>query len=155
MRKEGEKFTKEEQQGYKIFQQKCSQCHAEPLFTDQTFRNNGIAIGRNDDRGRFTITLDTNDAYKFKVPTLRNLDFSAPYMHDGRFYGLDQVLEHYRFGVQNTPNLDPLLKKNGNPGLPLTDDEKAKLIAFLKTLNDHEFIKDPLLSEQENLLIYD
>lgn len=155
MRKEGEKFTQEELQGYKLFKQKCSGCHAEPLFTDQSFRNNGLPPGKNDDRGRFTITLDSLDAYKFKVPTLRNLEFTAPYMHDGRFYGLDQVLDHYRFKVQATPNLDPLMNKVGKPGIPLTNEEKASIIAFLKTLSDREFIKNPLLSEQENLLIYD
>lgn len=155
MRKEGEKFTKEEQQGYTLFKQKCSGCHAEPLFTDHSFRNNGLMASRKDDRGRFSITLDSADAYRFKVPSLRNLDFTAPYMHDGRFYGLDYVLDHYRYKVQDGPTLDPLLKTNGKPGIALNDQEKAFLIAFLKTLNDTTFIKNPLLSEQENLLIYD
>ena len=155
MRKEGEKFTAEEQQGYNLFKQKCSSCHAEPLFTDHSFRNNGIPIGRNDDRGRFTITLDSNDAYRFKVPSLRNIEFTVPYMHDGRFYGLDNVLDHYRYQVQNTSNLDPLLNQKGKLGIPMTDNEKAKIIAFLKTLSDRDFIRNPLLSEQENLLIYD
>ena len=155
MRREGEKFTKEEEQGYKLFQQKCSGCHTEPFFTDYSFRNNGIAIGRNDDRGRFIITLDTLDAYKFKVPSLRNIDVTAPYMHDGRFYGLDKILDHYRYGVQNTPNLDPLLKQNGQLGIPMTDEEKARIIAFLKTLNDPQFLTNPILAEQEFLLQYD
>jgi cytochrome c peroxidase len=155
MRKEGEKFTKEEEEGYQLFKQKCNGCHTEPLFTDYSFRNNGIPAGRNDDRGRFIITLDSNDAYKFKVPTLRNIEVTAPYMHDGRFYGLGQVLDHYRFGVQHTPNLDPLLEQNHNHGIPLTDEEKLKVIAFLNTLTDREFLKNPLFSEQEGLLIYD
>jgi cytochrome c peroxidase len=154
MRKE-EKFTPDEEQGYKLFQQKCNSCHTEPLFTDHSFRNNGIAIGRNDDRGRFTITLDSADAYKFKVPTLRNIEVTAPYMHDGRYYGLGQVLDHYRFAVQHTPNLDPLLDQNHTHGFPITDDEKNKVILFLKTLTDRDFLKNPLLSEQEGLLIYD
>jgi len=89
------------------------------------------------------------------VPTLRNIEVTAPYMHDGRFYGLGQVLDHYRFGVQHTPNLDPLLEQKGGHGIPLTDEEKLKVIAFLKTLTDREFLKNPLLSEQEGLLIYD
>ena len=155
MRQEGEKFTVEEQQGYKLFKQKCGGCHTEPLFTDQSFRNNGLVVARNDDRGRFAITLDSADTYRFKVPTLRNLEFTAPYMHDGRFYSLDQALDHYRFKVQNTLNLDPLLNVNGKLGIPLTDEEKSYIIAFLKTLSDTTFIKNPLLSEQENLLIYD
>jgi cytochrome c peroxidase len=155
MRKEGEKFTTEEEEGYQLFKQKCNGCHTEPLFTDYSFRNNGIPPGRNDDRGRFVITLDSNDAYKFKVPTLRNIEVTAPYMHDGRFYGLGQVLDHYQFGVQHTPNLDPLLEQNHNHGIPLTEDEKTKIIVFLKTLTDREFLKNPLLSEQEGLLNYD
>lgn len=154
IRKE-EKFTPDEEQGYKLFQQKCNSCHTEPLFTDYSFRNNGIAIGRNDDRGRFTITLDSTDAYKFKVPTLRNIEVTAPYMHDGRYYGLGQVLDHYRFGVQHTPNLDPLLDQNHTHGFPMTDDEKNKVILFLKTLTDREFLKNPILAEQDGLLIYD
>ena len=155
MRKEGETFTPEEEEGYQLFKQKCNTCHAEPLFTDYSFRNNGVPPNRNDDRGRFVITLDSNDSYKFKVPTLRNIEVTAPYMHDGRFYGLGQVLDHYRFGVQHTPNLDPLLEQKGGHGIPLTDEEKLKVIAFLKTLTDREFLKNPLLSEQEGLLIYD
>jgi len=155
MRREGDKFTKEEEQGYKLFQQKCSGCHTEPFFTDHSFRNNGIAIGKNDDRGRFIITLDTLDAYKFKVPSLRNIDVTAPYMHDGRFYGLDKILDHYRYGVQNTPNLDPILKQDSRLGIAMTDEEKGRIIAFLKTLNDPQFLKNPLLAEQEFLLQYD
>ncbi len=76
-------------------------------------------------------------------------------MHDGRFYSLDKILDHYRYGVQDTPNLDPLLKQNGQLGIPMTDEEKARIISFLKTLNDPQFLKNPLLAEQENLLIYD
>lgn len=154
MRHEGEKFTKQEEEGYKLFKQKCNDCHKEPLFTDYSFRNNGIAIGKNGDIGRFNITLDSSDTYKFKVPSLRNIEFTAPYMHDGRYYGLTDVIDHYSDGVQNTPNLDPLLSKNNKLGIPMTVEEKVKIIAFLKTLGDTSFIKNPLLSEQEKKLIY-
>lgn len=141
-----ETFTADEQAGYTLFQQKCSSCHAEPLFTDFSFRNNGIAIGPNNDEGRYLVTLNPADRYKFKVPGLRNLSYTAPYMHDGRFYTLDAVLDHYRSRVQSTPNLDPSLQPG--EGIAISDEEKIKLLAFLKTLDDKDFITNRLLSEQ-------
>lgn len=147
MRKEGQSFSAEEQQGYELFVQKCGTCHKEPLFTDNSFRNNGIAIGLNNDKGRYGVTLNQADQYKFKVPSLRNVELTAPYMHDGRFYTLDAVIDHYRNNVQATPNLDPLLN-NGSLGIAITDSEKAKLIAFLKTLTDRAFILNKQLAEQ-------
>ncbi|PSL45628.1 cytochrome c peroxidase [Chitinophaga niastensis] len=148
MRKEGKTFTADEQAGYTLFQQKCSACHAEPLFTDHSFRNNGIGAGPNNDEGRYPITLNTADKYKFKVPSLRNLAYTAPYMHDGRFYTLDGVLDHYTSEVQNMPTLDPLLKQNGRLGISLTAAEKQQVLAFLNTLNDKAFITDKRFSEQ-------
>lgn len=144
MRKEGETFTAEEQEGYVIFQQKCSNCHQEPLFTDHSFRNNGIGAGNNDDKGRYDATLNPDDMYRFKVPSLRNLAYTAPYMHDGRLLTLDAVLNHYTGEVQHMPTLDPLLEN----GIGLTGDERVKLLAFLYTLNDKEFITDRRFSEQ-------
>lgn len=140
----GVSFTQQEQRGYALFQQKCAACHKEPLFTDFSFRNNGIAIGANDDKGRYLVTLNPADEYRFKVPSLRNVEFTAPYMHDGRFITLDAVLDHYRGQVQSTPNRDPLLAS----GIPMTDQEKTDLIAFLKTLSDRRFLTNPLLAEQ-------
>lgn len=142
------KFSVEEEQGYVLFRQHCNSCHTEPLFTDHSFRNNGIAIGLNDDAGRSEITLNPLDRYKFKVPSLRNLQFTAPYMHDGRFYTLPAVLEHYSEQVQNTANLDPLLQQSGRLGISLTNNDKTKLLSFLRTLNDREFITNRLLAEQ-------
>lgn len=147
IRKEGKTFTKQEEEGYALYKQKCSSCHTEPLFTDQSFRNNGIGIGLIDDAGRYAITLDETDRYKFKVPSLRNLDYTAPYMHDGRFLTMDAVLDHYSSGVKQTQNLDMILQNN-EPGIPMTADEKTKIKAFLKTLNDKVFIANKLLSEQ-------
>ncbi|WP_308199007.1 cytochrome-c peroxidase [Chitinophaga sedimenti] len=95
MRKQGPVFTADEQAGYVIFKNKCSSCHTEPLFTDHSFRNNGIGIGYNGDEGRYTATLNPADKYRFKVPSLRNLAYTAPYMHDGRLLNLDAVLDHY------------------------------------------------------------
>lgn len=149
MRKEqGATFTAEEEKGYLLFQQNCSSCHKEPLFTDESFRNNGIGTGYNNDKGRYLVTLNEADAYKFKVPSLRNLKYTAPYMHDGRFITLEAVLEHYADNVQDTPNLDPLLQKDGRLGLHLDKEEQLSILAFLNTLNDETFINDKRFSEQ-------
>jgi cytochrome c peroxidase len=149
MRKEGSaSFTNEEQDGYTIFKQKCASCHSEPLFTDGSFRNNGLGISPINDQGLYVSTLMEADKYKFKVPSLRNLEYTAPFMHDGRFLTLSGVLEHYNSEVQDTPNLDPLLKLNTKPGINLTESDKQKITAFLSTLNDTEFINNKLLSEQ-------
>lgn len=149
MRNEGnKKFTNEEQAGYALVKQKCSSCHNEPLFTDNSFRNNGIAPSMVNDEGRYLITHNDADKYEFKVPSLRNLAYTAPYMHDGRFFTLDAVLEHYNSQVQPSPTLDPQLQQNGTTGIPLTTDEKNKIIAFLNTLNDRSFLFDKRFSEQ-------
>lgn len=148
MRKQGVSFTTTEEEGYNIFRSKCAQCHTEPLFTDHSFRNNGIGIGYNGDLGRYDITLADSDKYKFKVPSLRNLQYTAPYMHDGRYYTLDAVLTQYASHVTEMPTLDASLNQNGIYGIPLTTDEKEKLIAFLNTLNDKLFVTNPILAEQ-------
>ena len=147
MRKNGPMFTKIEETGYKVFLEKCSSCHQEPLFTDGTFRNNGLNNTYNPDRGRENVTLDSNDRFKFKVPSLRNNGYTAPYMHDGRFSTLEEVLNHYRSGVKNGPTLDPILREKGTYGIALTEEEKAALVAFLNTLNDKHFITRTDLSE--------
>jgi cytochrome c peroxidase len=141
-------FTQEEQAGYILYRQKCSNCHAEPLFTDYSFRNNGLAPSMVNDSGRYKVTLQSTDLYKFKVPSLRNLDYTPPYMHDGRFFDVDAVLDHYTSQVQNTPNIDPILQQGGLLGIALTADEKQKMKAFLKTLNDRTFVTDKRFSEQ-------
>ncbi len=148
MRNQGVAFTSDEQQGYTLFKQKCSSCHTEPLFTDNSFRNNGLSISMVNDQGRYLVTLNNNDKYKFKVPSLRNLSYTAPYMHDGRLFTLDAVLDHYTLQVQNTPNLDPLLQQNATPGIALTATEREKIKSFLNTLNDRGFLLDKRLSEQ-------
>lgn len=141
-------FTEDEETGYKLFQQKCGSCHKEPLFTDYSFRNNGLKPSSSNDLGRGAITLQESDKFKFKVPSLRNLSYTPPYMHDGRLLTLEAVLDHYINGVQNTPNLDPLLKQNAELGIAITEDEKIKLMAFLKTLDDKSFVLDKRFSEQ-------
>lgn len=141
-------FTLMENAGYTIVKQKCSSCHAEPLFTDHSFRNNGLAPSIVNDKGRFAVTGNVNDEYKFKVPSLRNLGYTAPYMHDGRFLNLYGVLDHYTSGVQITPTLDPAFTQNTTPGIALSADEKEKIIAFLHTLDDKIFITDKRFAEQ-------
>lgn len=144
----GGNLSQDELDGYAIFNQKCALCHATDIFTDNSYRNNGLPINPSvDDIGRYRVTELEQDRYKFKVPSLRNIEKTAPYMHDGRFYTLEAVLNHYTSGVANTQNLDPTLNNNGALGIPLTATEKTKLIAFLKTLTDNEFLTNPLLSE--------
>lgn len=149
MRKEGGAvFTADEQAGYLLFKDKCASCHSEPLFTDGSFRNNGLGISAVNDQGLYGATLIETDRYKFKVPSLRNLQYTAPYMHDGRFLTLGGVLEHYNSKVQQTVNLDPILKQSGKPGIALNEDQKVILTAFLNTLSDTGFINNEMLSEQ-------
>ena len=132
-------FNATEQAGYDLFKAKCASCHVEPMFTDFSYRNNGLPI--NDylkDYGRMNITNKKEDSIKFKVPSLRNIYETYPYMHDGRFWNLSQVLEHYSTGVQSSTTLDPLLTNK----IPLTATDKYNLINFLGTLSDTTFTKD-------------
>lgn len=142
-----EQFTQEEAAGYELFKANCNSCHKEPLFTDFSFRDNGIGIGFNNDSGRAGISLQESDKYRFKVPTLRNLAYTKPYMHDGRILNLETVLQHYASRVQQTPNLDALLQQHAQPGIPLGATEQSLLIAFLQTLNDHQFVTNPKFAE--------
>lgn len=142
----GGELSADERAGLTIFQQKCAACHATDLFTDRSYRNNGLPPGSINDQGRYTITLNEADRLKFKVPSLRNVEKTFPYMHDGRFATLEQVLNHYSSGVKDSPSLDPVLKTNGQPGIALTDTEKKQVIAFLKTLTDDTFINNRAFS---------
>jgi cytochrome c peroxidase len=138
-----EKFNPSELHGYEVFKEKCSTCHKEPLFTDNTFRNNGLPLNKFlKDYGRMQITSESGDSLKFMVPTLRNIGLTQPYMHDGRFYSLGQVIEHYRSGIQQSPTLDSSLRK----GIEFTKLEKYDLIIFLNTLTDTAFLKNKRFS---------
>ena len=118
------------------------------LFTDNSFRNNGLVVNPLvNDVGRYRLTLLTQDYYKFKVPSLRNVAVTAPYMHDGRFGTLAAVMNHYQQGVVQSATLDPILQQNGNLGIPLSDEDKSQLIAFLNTLTDYQYLNDPRFSE--------
>lgn len=145
---EGGVLTNDELEGYNLFNQKCASCHATDMFTDNSYRNNGLAINPViNDVGRYRVTELEQDKYKFKVPSLRNIEKTAPYMHDGRFFTLEAVLNHYNSGVVNSTTLDASLNENGTLGIPLTDIEKTQLIAFLKTLTDYEYLTDSRFSE--------
>jgi cytochrome c peroxidase len=136
------RFTEQEERGLDLFMTNCSSCHQPPLFTDYSFSNNGLDSVYSD-RGRELITLNPEDRGKFKVPTLRNIDFTYPYMHDGRWYNLIDVLNHYTDGIQDNPQLDQRLSEP----IVLSDEEKRDVIAFLKTLNDYGFISNHKFSE--------
>jgi cytochrome c peroxidase len=137
-------FTAYEERGYQVFKKNCETCHKEPLFTDNSFRNNGLALNRFADIGRQQITLLSSDSLKFKVPTLRNAALSFPYMHDGRIYSLPQVIDHYISKIDTSqPTLDSLLKNR----LTISNKEKNELVYFLYTLNDSAFLKNKRFSE--------
>jgi len=133
-------LTAQEKLGFRVFNAKgCNGCHKAPLFTDNSFRNNGID-DYSPDGGRFQFTQVEADRGKFLVPTLRNIAKSYPYMHDGRFTRLDSVVAHYRYGIKADANLDSSLPAGG---IAMTDDEAAALVAFLKTLTDDAFLTNP------------
>lgn len=140
----GVSFTLEEQGGYRTFQQKCASCHKEPFFTDFSMRNNGLPyLPSLNDLGRMTITNNTADYLKFKVPSLRNVLVSAPYMHDGRFFDIFQVFAMYDHGQQKENTIDPLVKN----GIPLSEKEQRQLYMFLNTLTDKKFLNNAALKE--------
>ncbi len=132
-------FSEQEENGYLLFQKNCNSCHTEPLFSNQTFANNGLPVDTTlNDFGKWMITKVSSDSLRFKVPTLRNLSFTYPYMHDGRFRKLNQVLNHYTKGISKSPTLAKELKN----GIQLKPNEKIDLIAFLLTLDDKKFVFD-------------
>jgi cytochrome c peroxidase len=132
-------LSKSEKRGLKLFRANCASCHKEPLFTDNSYRNNGLTINPSlKDSGRLMITGLKTDYLKFKVPSLRNVEMSYPYMHDGRFYSLKQVLNHYAKTNTEGEIRDPVLQK----GIKLDEQEKTDIIAFLKTLTDKNFLHD-------------
>jgi len=120
----------------------CFHCHGGFNFTNDEFMNNGLDNEADQtDIGRQKVTLNPLDKAKMKVPSLRNVAVTAPFMHDGRFKTLEEVVEHYDTGVKTSATLDELMQYNIQPdGLKLTPQDKTDLVAFLKTLNDTEFL---------------
>jgi cytochrome c peroxidase len=133
-------FTSQENNGYVLFKKSCASCHTEPLFTNDDFRNNGLPVDTTlNDFGRYRVTKKSSDSLKFRVPTLRNIEFSYPYMHDGRFKKLSQVMNHYTNGIEKNKTLAPELQQS----IVLTSNEKVDIIAFLLTLTDKSFLFNP------------
>ena len=123
--------------GMKIFfseKAECFHCHTGVLFTDFTFQNNGLYENYKDE-GRYLITRRERDIGKFRVPSLRNVALTAPYMHDGSLATLDQVIDHYRSGGKNHPYKSPQIRN-----IRMSEEEKQYLISFLESLTDTSFV---------------
>jgi cytochrome c peroxidase len=144
------KLTAQEQRGFELFMTEyeprtghygadCFHCHGGALFTDHQFHNNGLDAASAADPGRFKVTGHESDRLKFSTPSLRNVELTAPYMHDGRFKTLEEVVDHYSEHVQRSLTLDPNIAKHPDGGLHLSHDDKLALVAFLKTLTDEKY----------------
>lgn len=136
----------EEWAGYDLFKSlngaDCFHCHNGPLMRVKKYSNNGLDANFTD-LGRGAVTQNPEDYGKFKVPTLRNIALTAPYMHDGRFQTLDEVIEHYSSGVHISPTIDPLIEFANQGGVQLSTEEKYLLKKFLLTLTDNSFVSNP------------
>ncbi|MFN8330266.1 MAG: cytochrome c peroxidase [Saprospiraceae bacterium] len=133
------KLTDSEKRGLKLFfseKTNCSSCHSGFNFTNYSFENNGLHL-KYTDPGRFRLTEDSSDFAKFKVPTLRNIALTAPYMHDGSLLSLESVVDHYNLGGKNNPQQNPLIRPLG-----LNAEEKKDLVAFLISLTDEHFVSN-------------
>lgn len=146
------KLTAQEQQGLRLFVTEydpekglygadCFHCHGGNLFTNRRFTNNGLPPLNSDFEGLYAVTGKEVDRGKFKTPSLRNVAVTAPYMHDGRFATLEEVVDHYSSGVDRSKNLDPNLAKHPVTGIQLSEDNKAALVAFLRTLTDIKYLQ--------------
>lgn len=135
-------FTKAENRGYRIFQQQCSSCHSGNDFTNNQFESNQLTPNKElNDFGRYNVTRSTSDYGKFLVPSLRNIMFTFPYMHDGRFENIDQVLDHYK----NLTNKKGKLSK-----IRLTEQNVSDLKVFLNTLTDTNYLTNPIFGFPPN-----
>lgn len=152
------KLTAQEQRGLQLFVTEhdpkrglrgadCFHCHGGNLFSNHQLLNNGLKPDANDP-GRMETTQAESDRNKFKVPSLRNIALTAPYMHDGRFATLDEVIDHYNGPMHRSATLDPNLAKHPEAGLGLSAEDKAALVAFLKTLTDEQFVSAPTTTNQ-------
>jgi len=138
-----QQFTPQEQNGYTLFKTHCASCHTEPLFTTHGFANNGLKPDTTlNDIGRMRISQNPRDLLLFKIPTLRNIEFSYPYMHDGRYKTLQQVLNHYTNGIHHSTTLAMQLQQS----VQLTSNQKVDIVAFLLALTDKDFLFNPKYS---------
>ena len=142
-------LTPQELEGFNVFMDEnrgdCFHCHGSennPLWTDNKFHNNGLDANPSD-LGLGIASGDPNDNGKFRTPSLRNLAFTAPFMHDGRFETIEEVINHYSEGLQDSPTIDPLMKKVEQGGVQLSETDKENLKQFLLSLSDFEFITNP------------
>lgn len=137
-------LSEDEKRGFELFMTEydprtgqfgadCFHCHGGSLFSDHQFHNNGL-LRSDEDPGRFRITNVESDRNKFSTPSLRNIALTAPYMHDGRFATLEEVVAHYSTGIHRSPTLDPNLAKHPDGGLQLNQADQRALVAFLKSL---------------------
>jgi cytochrome c peroxidase len=145
-------FTVQENRGKALFLSNCAICHMpgqDANFLMIRATNNGLDEDhRTSDGGVGDITLNPRDLGRFKSPSLRNVEHTAPYMHDGRFDTLEKVIDHYSTGVKPHANLDPRMRQLDRARhLRFTESEKAALVAFLKTLTDEAFLTDPKFSD--------
>lgn len=142
-------FTNQEKRGLELFISEfnpargiiggdCFHCHGGNLFTDYQYKNNGLAEASND-YGREVVSGRREDRNKFKVPSLRNVSVTGPYMHDGRFKTLEEVVEHYSSGIHRSDTLDPNIAKHPQGGVRLSESDKRALVAFLRTLTDAQW----------------
>ncbi|MDR4950990.1 cytochrome c peroxidase [Chryseobacterium sp. ES2] len=134
-----EQFSEDEQKGYEIFKTNCSSCHTEPLFTTNRFENNGLPMDKTlKDYGVYQVTQKKEDRFKFKIPTLRNISYTYPYMHDGRYESLEEVIAFYT----NKKNKNASFQNKTLKSINLQKEDISKLILFLNTLNDKEFTRN-------------
>jgi cytochrome c peroxidase len=146
-------FTEKEELGMELFFEEynpyfpetsgadCGHCHGGKNFSSQEYMNNGLDSIYNDN-GRYDVTGLESDRGAMKVTTLRNIELTPPYMHDGRFNTLEEVIDHYNEGLRNNASLNPALAMTMGTGLMLNETDKDALIAFLKTLTDTSLIQD-------------
>ncbi|NRA10881.1 MAG: cytochrome-c peroxidase [Crocinitomicaceae bacterium] len=144
--------TPAEDAGYDIFEAQdgadCLHCHKGYSMQIQGFSNNGMDATFTDN-GRGDVTGNPLDNGKFKIPTIRNIAYSAPYMHDGRFATLEEVINHYSFGLVDSPTIDPLMEKINEGGADLDQQQIDFLLQFLNTLSDESFINNPDFQEPQ------
>jgi cytochrome c peroxidase len=144
-------MTPAEMRGLKLFfgRAVCGNCHGGPKTFDETYHNNGLDKGNFRDSGRFDVTGLDYDRGRFRVVTLRNIALTAPYMHDGRFKTLEEVVDHYSDHIEPSETLSPTLKDlaNAPARMGLTKGEKGDIVAFLRTLTDTGFVRDKRFSD--------
>ncbi len=150
-------LSQSELHGYVLFTTEqgadCFHCHGgfgNPLFTTNLFYNDGLDTVFNDPADRYSITGDPMDHGAYKAPTLRNIELTGPYMRDGRFKTLEDVIDFYSSGLHDSPYVDPLMHHINDGGVLLTPTEKTDLINFIKTLRDDNFLKNPAFAKPDH-----